>query len=197
MSIIGAVANLPATALSYLTSHTKKHAAAANGTNALGSTKPAATTGTSGTSGTGSSSGSGTAFGATNIGSTFLNLLVKELQNQDPSAPMDSTAMVGQMISLNQLDQLIAINQAVTPTTSTSTGTGTGAVGTTAGSASAVAARNALLASLSSAQAAAPGSLPSGAAALSAQSTLSAAAASASNAGVLNLSNFNSLFGGK
>ncbi|HEY0309026.1 MAG TPA: flagellar hook capping FlgD N-terminal domain-containing protein [Acidobacteriaceae bacterium] len=45
------------------------------------------------------------------VGTTFLNLLVKELQNQDPTAPMDSTAMVGQMISLNQLDQLISINE--------------------------------------------------------------------------------------
>jgi flagellar basal-body rod modification protein FlgD len=51
---------------------------------------------------------------ATNIGSTFLNLLATELQNQDPTAPVDSTAMVGQMISLNQLDQLISINQTVT-----------------------------------------------------------------------------------
>lgn len=45
------------------------------------------------------------------IGSTFLSLLVQELQNQDPTAPMDSTAMVGQMISLNQLNQLTSINQ--------------------------------------------------------------------------------------
>lgn len=47
------------------------------------------------------------------VETTFLNLLVKELQNQDPTDPMDSTAMVGQMISLNQLDQLISINQAL------------------------------------------------------------------------------------
>jgi flagellar basal-body rod modification protein FlgD len=39
------------------------------------------------------------------------------LQNQDPTAPVDSTAMVGQMISLNQLDQLISINQTVTGST--------------------------------------------------------------------------------
>jgi flagellar basal-body rod modification protein FlgD len=55
------------------------------------------------------------------LDSTFLNLLSTELQNQDPTAPVDSTTMVGQMISLNQLDQLISINQAVTG----STGTGT------------------------------------------------------------------------
>jgi flagellar basal-body rod modification protein FlgD len=48
------------------------------------------------------------------IGSTFLTLLVQELQNQDPTAPMDSTQMVGQMISLNQLDQLSSINQVLT-----------------------------------------------------------------------------------
>jgi flagellar basal-body rod modification protein FlgD len=45
------------------------------------------------------------------LGSTFLKLLSQELQNQDPTSPMDPTAMVGQMISLNQLDQLISINQ--------------------------------------------------------------------------------------
>ena len=50
------------------------------------------------------------------IESTFLTLLSQELQNQDPTAPMDSTQMVGQMISLNQLDQLASINQVVTNT---------------------------------------------------------------------------------
>jgi len=71
---------------------------------------PAATTGTTSSSST-----------ASGLSSTFLNLLATELQNQDPTAPVDSTAMVGQMISLNQLDQLISINQTVTG----STGTGT------------------------------------------------------------------------
>jgi flagellar basal-body rod modification protein FlgD len=48
---------------------------------------------------------------AASLSSTFLTLLTQELQNQDPTAPMDSTAMVGQMISLNQLSQLTSINQ--------------------------------------------------------------------------------------
>ncbi|WP_255484146.1 flagellar hook capping FlgD N-terminal domain-containing protein [Granulicella sp. 5B5] len=74
---------------------------------------PASTTGSSGSTDTSTNSAT------TGIGSTFLNLLVQELQNQDPTAPMDSTAMVGQMISLNQLDQLISINQAVGGTSST------------------------------------------------------------------------------
>ncbi len=57
-------------------------------------------------------SSSGTS--AADLQTTFLNLLSTELQNQDPTNPVDSTAMVGQMISLNQLDQLVSINQAVT-----------------------------------------------------------------------------------
>jgi len=65
---------------------------------------------TAGNSTSSSSSGSG-------LDTTFLNLLAQELQNQDPTAPVDSTAMVGQMISLNQLDQLISINQTVTGST--------------------------------------------------------------------------------
>jgi flagellar basal-body rod modification protein FlgD len=43
--------------------------------------------------------------------STFLQLLVTELQSQDPTAPMDATQMVGQMLSMNQLNELISINQ--------------------------------------------------------------------------------------
>jgi len=69
---------------------------------------------------TGTTSGSSA---SSSLSSTFLNLLATELQNQDPTAPVDSTAMVGQMISLNQLDQLISINQTVTGST------GTGATG--------------------------------------------------------------------
>lgn len=60
---------------------------------------------------------------STSIGSTFLSLLATELQNQDPTAPVDSTAMVGQMISLNQLDQLIGINQAISGASTSTTGT--------------------------------------------------------------------------
>jgi len=38
-----------------------------------------------------------------------MSLLLTELKSQDPTAPMDTTAMVGQMVSLNQLDQLMSI----------------------------------------------------------------------------------------
>jgi flagellar basal-body rod modification protein FlgD len=63
---------------------------------------------------------------AGSIGSTFLTLLVQELQNQDPTAPMDSTQMVGQMISLNQLDQLTSINQVLSDTFGSSAPTSSG-----------------------------------------------------------------------
>ena len=61
-----------------------------------------------------SSSSGATGQSATSLQDTFLNLLVTELQNQDPTAPVDPTAMVGQLVSLNQLDQLISINQTLT-----------------------------------------------------------------------------------
>jgi flagellar basal-body rod modification protein FlgD len=80
-----------------------------------------ATTGTTGSSGT-TSTTSASSSSDTSIGSTFLSLLATELQNQDPTAPVDSTAMVGQMISLNQLDQLISINQAITGNNTGTTG---------------------------------------------------------------------------
>ena len=66
--------------------------------------KTAATSSSTGTATSSSSSG-------TDLSTTFLSLLAQELQNQDPTAPVDPTQMVGQMISLNQLEQLIGINQ--------------------------------------------------------------------------------------
>ncbi len=75
--------------------------------------KAQATTAAAGTTSAGSTSNSGQ-LSVTSLGSTFLKLLTQELQNQDPTAPVDSTQMVGQMISLNQLDQLAGINQTLT-----------------------------------------------------------------------------------
>jgi flagellar basal-body rod modification protein FlgD len=56
---------------------------------------------------------------------TFLNLLITELKSQDPTAPMDSTQMVGQMVALNQLDQLIGIRQLLQPGASDASSTAT------------------------------------------------------------------------
>ncbi|MGI4854662.1 MAG: flagellar hook capping FlgD N-terminal domain-containing protein [Janthinobacterium lividum] len=71
------------------------------------------------------SAAASTGSNVSDLSNTFLQLLTQELQNQDPTAPMDSTQMVGQMISLNQLEQLSSINQKLTPSTDASATTGT------------------------------------------------------------------------
>ena len=78
---------------------------------------------TNATSSTGTSSSTSSSTSADGLGTTFLSLLAQELQNQDPTAPVDPTAMVGQMISLNQLEQLIGINQAISGYSTTGTTT--------------------------------------------------------------------------
>jgi len=88
--------------------------AASSGQARTASTKANASSST----GTNSSNSSNSASG---LGTTFLSLLAQELQNQDPTAPVDATQMVGQMISLNQLQQLISINQAITSAADTTT----------------------------------------------------------------------------
>jgi flagellar basal-body rod modification protein FlgD len=94
------------------------------------SAKPSAASGTGNTSG--SSGGTFNGTSASDLQSTFLNLLVTELQNQDPTQPVDPTQMVSQMVSLNQLDQLISINQALTTMTGSSTSPSTQAHGANA-----------------------------------------------------------------
>lgn len=42
--------------------------------------------------------------------STFLTLLVSQLQNQDPLNPVDSTQFVSQLTSFSQLEQLVGIH---------------------------------------------------------------------------------------
>ncbi|HZL57044.1 MAG TPA: flagellar hook capping FlgD N-terminal domain-containing protein [Bryobacteraceae bacterium] len=64
--------------------------------------------------------------------STFLTLLVSQLQNQDPLSPTDSNQFVSQLTSYSQLEQLIGIhsntttlagNTAATPAATAPTGT--------------------------------------------------------------------------
>ncbi len=43
-------------------------------------------------------------------GQMFLQLLVKQLQAQDPSSPMDTNAMIGQMSQLASMEQLTTLN---------------------------------------------------------------------------------------
>jgi flagellar basal-body rod modification protein FlgD len=60
--------------------------------------------------------------------STFLTLLVSQLQNQDPLDPVDSNQFISQLTSYSQLEQLIGIHQNTTTlsnaaSTTDSTGT--------------------------------------------------------------------------
>jgi flagellar basal-body rod modification protein FlgD len=55
--------------------------------------------------------------------STFLTLLVSQLQNQDPLNPVDSTTFVSQLTSYSQLEQLININKNTTPVAPTNPAT--------------------------------------------------------------------------
>jgi flagellar hook assembly protein FlgD len=68
--------------------------------------------------------------------STFLQLLVAQIQNQDPLNPTDSIQFVGQLVQYSELEQLMGINQgvqtltgAVTPTNSTPTNSTNGKSG--------------------------------------------------------------------
>ncbi|GAA0274107.1 hypothetical protein LNAOJCKE_4500 [Methylorubrum aminovorans] len=68
---------------------------------------------------TGTTSGATTAAAAkaaTSVASkmnadTFLKLLMAQLQNQDPTKPMDSTEYVGQLASFSQVEQATKTNQ--------------------------------------------------------------------------------------
>jgi len=61
-------------------------------------------------SGTSSNSNSGTGS-ASDVSGNYLQLLIAELQSQDPTSPLDPNQMTAQIVSLNQLDQLIQIRQ--------------------------------------------------------------------------------------
>ncbi|CAB3780424.1 Basal-body rod modification protein FlgD [Paraburkholderia caffeinitolerans] len=63
----------------------------------------AAASGASSTSGTGSTSG-------TDLQNTFLQLLVTQLQNQDPTNPMDSSQMTSQLAQINTVTGIQQLN---------------------------------------------------------------------------------------
>jgi flagellar basal-body rod modification protein FlgD len=62
----------------------------------------------------------------------FLQLLVAQIQNQDPTNPSDSTQFVSQLAQFSELEQVMAIRgdieqaMGITQGTGTSTGTSTG-----------------------------------------------------------------------
>ncbi len=63
---------------------------------------------------TSSSSSSGSSSGTTLDSDAFLQLLIAELQNQDPTNPTDSTEMINQIASFSTVEQLSALNDTAT-----------------------------------------------------------------------------------
>ena len=67
------------------------------------------------------------AAGASNIDglaneNTFLQLLVAQIKNQDPTNPTDSVQFLTQLAQFSQLEQLIGIRQELQPANPSSTG---------------------------------------------------------------------------
>src|ERR1700734_160323 len=94
------------------------HTHATTGTG--GSTGTGGTTGTNGTTGTGSTGGTtangastanaSTASGVTLGGTDFLTLLLAQLQNQDPTSPVDSNEFLSQLASLSEVQGINQLN---------------------------------------------------------------------------------------
>jgi len=59
--------------------------------------------------------------------SDFLTLLVTEMKNQDPTQPTDPNAYVQQLVGVNSLQQLISINQDLTPASTSGAATSSNA----------------------------------------------------------------------
>jgi flagellar basal-body rod modification protein FlgD len=61
----------------------------------------------------GSSTSTANSVGSLTSEQTFLQLLVAQIQNQDPLNPTDSIQFVGQLVQYSELEQLMGINQGV------------------------------------------------------------------------------------
>jgi flagellar basal-body rod modification protein FlgD len=66
--------------------------------------------------------------------STFLQLLVAQIKNQDPTQPMDSTAFLSQLAQFSQLEQLVGIRQDIEQPSATTASTATTPVTSPTGS---------------------------------------------------------------
>jgi flagellar basal-body rod modification protein FlgD len=68
------------------------------------------TSGTSGTPSSSSSASSSSGTSGTDLQQTFLKLLVTQLQNQDPTNPMDSSQMTSQLAQINTVTGISQLN---------------------------------------------------------------------------------------
>ena len=63
------------------------------------------------------------------LDSMFMQLLITQLQNQDPLSPMDPSTFVSQLVGVNSLDQVTQINQLLQSTLGSSSAAGANAGG--------------------------------------------------------------------
>jgi flagellar basal-body rod modification protein FlgD len=73
---------------------------------------------------TSAASSADTSGSTTITANDFLQLLVAEMKNQDPTSQQDPNAYIDQLVQVNSLQQLIAINQDLNPTGAASSATG-------------------------------------------------------------------------
>ena len=85
----------------------------------------------SSSSSTPSSAAASPASSATITANDFLSLLVTEMKNQDPTQQTDPMQYITQLVDVNSLQQLVSINQDLTPTTPTTPATSSAATGST------------------------------------------------------------------
>jgi flagellar basal-body rod modification protein FlgD len=72
------------------------------------------TTGTSSGTGTSTTSGTGTALGALSTNyNDFLTMLTTQLQNQDPTSPMDSSQFTSELVQFSSVEQQINTNSSL------------------------------------------------------------------------------------
>ncbi|HEY6448462.1 MAG TPA: flagellar hook capping FlgD N-terminal domain-containing protein [Acidobacteriaceae bacterium] len=76
-----------------------------------------------------SSSGDSSTDSATITANDFLQLLVTEMKNQDPTANTDPNEYINQLVQVNSLQQLISINQDLSWVSQASGGSGSGGSG--------------------------------------------------------------------
>ena len=102
------------------------------GTSTGGTTSGGTSTG--GTNGSGSTTGTNGLPSGQSLNNMFLQLLVAQLQNQDPTSPVDPSQFVGQLAQFSELSEVTSIYtllQQIVPASGGSGGSGSG--GTTGG----------------------------------------------------------------
>ena len=117
------------------------------------------------TSGTGTDSTTSGLPTSQSLNNMFLQLLVAQLQNQDPTAPVDPSTFVGQLAQFSELSEVTSIYQLMQQEAPSSTGSGSGGSGSSSGgsagtAASGAAALSAASAATSAGSAAAASSVP-------------------------------------